>query len=367
MNSLNTLYFPGTDIYSIRQYPLFLLFRNIHIIKPVEDTPTDAEEQPADSFINSSFCQVHTPCPLGENRKRFLHLVNDIKTRKDDYAAQLSSLTLAAMSRGSAAVDSEQEIINSIFAPQDLQQKGAQEEKELKLWQARLVLKIGEVLDLEEEEIAGHLAVLKDEQDGLFKALQGEGEVVDDEENLFAELSQLTEQLGADHHGNAKKRYLAWKTLFLESSLQKNTLFVTTSPDSGDLLQESYEEESGQAALNIGAISLPAIIGWDYNEACRKALYFHDKYSDIGIEVAEQLTQLSQMDLPKEDGMQPSTIAPELFSSLQNSVDKEFPAETHGRIQVTLYMLPGLSGAAVLGHPRAESQKITNGLLMIIS
>ncbi len=161
MNSLNTLYFPGTDIYSIRQYPIFLLFQKIHLINPVEAKIADSNDESTDSFIKSGFCQVHTPCPLGENRNRFLHLVDDIRNRKDDYAAQLSSLVLAGKT-GPSAVDEDSEgaILNFLRTPINQQAKLVQVEKEEKLWQARLVLSIGEILDREEEEIARNLAVL---------------------------------------------------------------------------------------------------------------------------------------------------------------------------------------------------------------
>lgn len=346
---------------------MFLLFQKINIIKPVEDPPSDNADEPADSFINSSFCQVHTPCPLGENRKRFLRLVDDIKNRKDDYAAQLSSLTLAAMSNHSGSGDSEQEIINSIFAPQEVQKKDDNEENELKLWKARLVLKIGEILDQEEEDIAGHLAALKDDQDGLFKELHGEGDPLPGEDNPFAELTQLTEQLGATHHGNAKKRYLAWKTLFLESNLQDSALFLTTSTDSGDLLQESYEKESGLAASTVGSLALPAIIGWDYNEASETALTFQEKHQELIADMTQKITELTHMDCGTTDARKPNQHLTDVFARIQVAIDTEFPTETHGRLQATVYMFPGLNGPALFSREMHDDQKITNGLLLVIS
>jgi len=124
MNSLNSLFFPGTDIYSIRQYPLFLLLQKIHLIRPVENNPVDAGDESTDSFIKSGFCQEHTPCPLGEHRNRFLHLVTDIKNRQDDYAAQLSSLVLASQSAPPLIdEDSEQAIMSSLLPPEESQAK----------------------------------------------------------------------------------------------------------------------------------------------------------------------------------------------------------------------------------------------------
>jgi len=124
MNSLKTVLFPATVIHSIRQYPIFLLFSQINIIAPVESHEQEMPEESTDTFINSGLCQVDTPCPLGENLDRFLHLVADIRTRKDDYAAQLSSLTLAAMSSShSSGEQSERAIINEFLTPKRLKRR----------------------------------------------------------------------------------------------------------------------------------------------------------------------------------------------------------------------------------------------------
>jgi hypothetical protein len=117
MNSLKTLYYPGTAIISLRQYPIFLLFQNVLILSPVESDPIENGKESPDSFIKSGFCQVHTPHPLGKERNRFLRLVEDIKTRKDDYSAQLSSLTLAAMTAvAGQEEETERSITRSLFA-----------------------------------------------------------------------------------------------------------------------------------------------------------------------------------------------------------------------------------------------------------
>ena len=137
MNTLDTLNFPGTVFLSGSQYPLFLLFPQVHILQPVEAEENDgATAEHPDIFIKNGFCQVHTPCPLGDSRQRFLHLIADIRNRKDDYAAQLSSLTMAAMSaprpRGD---DTTQGIISSLLGTKTVEDEKEQREAvELALW-----------------------------------------------------------------------------------------------------------------------------------------------------------------------------------------------------------------------------------------
>ncbi|MFN2353747.1 MAG: hypothetical protein ABR512_04380, partial [Desulfopila sp.] len=122
MKTLETLYFPDTAILSPRQEPLFLLFPNINIIQPVDKAPASAARD-MDIFMESHFCHdhikfhttFHTPHPLGEDRQRFLYLINDIQNRKDDYAAQLSHITLASMSEEKSKDDeTEQQIVSSL-------------------------------------------------------------------------------------------------------------------------------------------------------------------------------------------------------------------------------------------------------------
>ena len=366
MNSLNTLYFPGTDIYSIRQYPVFLLFQKIHLIKPVEKDPKDSDEESTDSFIKSGFCQVHTPCPLGENRDRFLHLVEDIRNRKDDYAAQLSSLILASKSGPSAMdEDSEQAIINSLFTPKDRQAESLQTKKEEKLWQARLVLAIGEILDQEEEEIARNLAMLEDDQAGLFKELHGNIEAIE-EDNPFAELSQLESNLSAASSGNIKKRFNGWKTLFLEGDMQECEVFLTTSQDAGDLLLESYEKKTNQPAPLIAGLELPGLIGWNSEEASQAVATFSEKSRVLISQIHATLNDLSQKEDCTEQEIKNNKAFAAISEEWHRQLETVFPAKQFGRIPVKWYLFPSVACSTLIGKTQSETAKPKNGLLIVV-
>ncbi len=365
MNSLNTLYFPGTDIFSIRQYPIFLLFQKIHLIKPVEKDPADSDEESSDSFIKSGFCQVHTPCPLGENRKKFLYLVEDIRNRKDDYAAQLSSLILASKSGPTAGDDeSERSIINSLFTPKDLQVKSSAVAKEEKLWQARLILAIGEILDQEEEEIARNISMLEDDQASLFKELHGDLDV-NDEDSPFAELSQLESNMSAAHAGNIKKRFNGWKTLFLESDMQECELFLTTSQDAGDLLLETYEKTSNLSAPIIAHLELPGLIGWNSVEAFQSVETFSVNNSGLLRQIHENFAIFSQ----KEECAGQETTCNKAIEALtkewNRQIEISFPAKQFGRLQVKCYLFPGLACSTLIGQTQPENALPKNGLLVV--
>ncbi len=367
MNSLDTLYFPGTDINSVRQYPIFLLFQKVHLLTPVEGDPVEGGVESPDSFIKSGFCQVHTPCPLGKDRNRFLHLVEEIKTRKDDYAGQLSALTLAAMSGvpAKAEEESERSIIRSLLPtgepaapPQDL-------ENLENLWQARLVLAIGELLDNEEEEIALNLAQLEDEEKELFMQLQGEDDR-DDEVNPFAELTKLEDKLRGSHAGNIGNRFKAWKTLFLAAPMAGYPVFLTTSPTGGELLLESFEKRMGQSAPLVARLELPAFVGWNSAEAGQTVRDFTAGNGELLARLEEKFAVLLGM------AATPESLAVEIsaFSVLAESwhqlLTTAFPEERSGRIPVRIFFLPGCPGATLFGKTSETGKHYSNGLLAVV-
>ncbi|MBU1564443.1 MAG: hypothetical protein KJ630_02300 [Proteobacteria bacterium] len=361
MNSLNTLYFPATAINSPRLYPIFLLFQNVHLLSPVED----GKESP-DSFIKSGFCQVHTPCPLGQERNRFLRLVADIKSGTDDYAAQLSALTLAAMTGvPTQGEESERSIIRSLHGTQELPREARAREELEKLWQARLVLAIGELLDQEEEEISLNLAELVDEEKVLFKELQGEDDK-EEEENPFAELTRLEGSLRVNSAGNVKKRYKAWRTLFLAGDMAECEIFLTSGKDSGDILLETYQQQTGQQAPLVASLELPALVGWTGKEAHDTVHAFTTKNSPFLTAMNESFAELTgQTSIPVQ---QLDLAAPllSLADAWEKLLAADFPAERFGRIPASFYLLPGLPCATLVGKTTGSPRPGNNGLLAVI-
>ncbi len=355
MNSLNTLYFPTTAIHSPRLYPIFLLFQNIHLLSPVED----GKECP-DNFIKSGFCQVHTPCPLGEERNRFLRLVADIKSGTDDYAAQLSSLTLAAMTGvPNQAEESERSIVRSLHGTQELPPQARKREELEKLWQARLVLAIGELLDQEEEEISLNLAELEDEEKVLFKELQGDDGKEEEEDNPFAELTRLEGSLRVNSAGNIKKRFKAWRTLFLAGEMEECQIFLANGMDSGDILLEMYLQKTGQQAPLVASLELPALVGWNNDDASTAVRQFTTKNSPTLTGIGETFAALINQTVMPGHQVEPALAWEKLLSA-------DFPAEQFGRIPINFYLLRGLPCSTLIGKTSNAQSSGNSGLLAVI-
>lgn len=359
MNSLKTVLFPATVIHSIRQYPIFLLFSQINIIAPVESHGQEIPEESTDTFINSGLCQVDTPCPLSENLDRFLHLVADIRTRKDDYAAQLSSLTLAAMtSSHSSGEESERAIINEFLTPKDLNAEEKKQNLEAKLWQARLVLAIGEILDQEEEEIARNLSMVDDDTSGLFSALKGDSEDFE-QDSPFAELSQLTGNFNAVHSGNMGKRLDSWTSLFSESKQTDSNVFITTSTDVLDTIAESYEKKTGNSPIEYTGIDLPGLIGWTEKEAVDATRLFQEDNTQLILELTELLTTL----ITGEECSQ--NTWDEMTNQWKRQLEESFPEGDWGRLTVSTHIFTDCSIQELLGN-KATGNQTKNGMVIVV-
>ncbi len=349
MCALKSLYFPGTSIYSPQQYPMFLLPLNIHILQPVEDVELASDVNLADSFIKNGFCQGYTPTPLGDDRDRFLNLVEDIQNRKDDYAAQLSQLTIAAMtSNNKKQVESKNDILSSLIGTTSSAQVEEQEQAG-DLWQARLMLKLAEMLDREEEELSLNLSVLEDYEAELIQELQGAQD--DEDENPFADLQQLKKNMVSQRTGAMKRRLAAWHKLCRESNFSKEiSTFITDSEDAAGLLLEAYHEATDELIKPIATFFLPPITEWDSSKAVADVLSFKEKF-DQGEEFIAVLSGQSQ----------DNTII-EKWNSI---VEETFPEETFGRKTVSVYSFNGYSCFDLIAASPEKSGK--NGILIAIN
>lgn len=341
MNSLNTLYFPDTLIQTSRQYPLFLLFKPLNLLLPVEQDTT-SEQKPADIFTENDFCQVHTPLPLGEEKDRFLHLIRDITTRKDDYAAQLSALSLAAMSETSSRGDeSRQSIISSLVGSKSSSATAREEEqKDTLLWQARLVLKIGEVLDREEEDVAFQLSLLDEDEMGMFQELQGQ--LTDEgQDNPFAELEQIKQRITQPRPHLIKNRFTAWLQLFQAAELPSWALWTTSRQEAADLVLDRYEERYGSDAIPFEQIQLPATLGSHDERRQEMVTAFTDEAAKLLADLSHSLgTLLQQTGHSRESLSDWKPQTPNWITLWADLLEDHFPEAEFGRSHVTLYMLP---------------------------
>ena len=339
MNLQDTLYFPGTAIVSGSRYQIFLLFPAVHLLQPVE--PEEGAGDPAESadlFINHGFCQAHTPCPLGPDRRRFLRLVEDIGSRRDDYAAQLSALTVASLSAPrQQGEETPQAIVSSLLGSPDRRQDTSDDAGQA-LWQARLVLKIAELLDREEEEIARELALLEESEHELFLRLHGEGAdadlTPDEDDNPLAELLGIQARVRPQSATTIGKRLRAWERLLASGPLPEWRVWTTHWPDAADIVIERSVQLAGGQATRTATLPLPATVGATAEEACAAIVAFRKDHAALAAEVVKAL---------------PHALTAELSGRWQSAIDGHFPDRRFGRTTATVYHLPHKGVPALLG------------------
>lgn len=336
---MKTIFFPRTDVCSIRQFPLFLPVPQLLIMQGWRREASKT----LNLFMKAGFCQVKVPVPFPDtaDEKRFLHLIKDITARRDDYAGQLSSLTLAGMTAPvSNGEQSEREILGALTG-----QTKAPVEHEEEQWQARLVLALGEILDREEEDIAAELAALDDNTHELLEELQGEAET--DEESLFAELLEVQRNLTPTRSGIIR-RVNAWCTLF--GAACDNGILLTDSEDAADLLINAYEKASVEPVVHVTNFPLPALIGRNAEEAVEKISAFHQQYQEAVKDISQWLTEM-------QNG--PAVLEMDKITSWEKALESAFPAAEYGRLAVEVRLFRG-------GFGRIAAGETSNGVMLLV-
>ncbi len=328
MNIPETLLFPDTALSSIDHLALLQVFATTHIVKVVEDERESAGS--IDTFTNGSFCQALVPHPLGSDRQRFLNLIDDIQNRKDDYAAQLSALTLASLSaRKRQETESRQQIISSLIgAPADISDTIRSEEKE-QLWHARLILKIGEMLDREEDEVAQALTSLEDSEAELFARLKGpEGD--EEAEGLYSTLHAQVTKVSQQSANSIKKRLQAWFRLIRGASLPPCTIWSTIRPEAADILFENHQSRHKAQPAMLAAVSLPARLqAGTKNHTEQLAAFKKHSAGHLGF-FFDKVLSADSVDVLQQEL---STF----YHEWPTLLEKIYPAAEFGRIQLQLH------------------------------
>ncbi len=348
MDTLETLYFPDT-VMTDDSPSLFLFFNNVHILQPVEDDETAPRATGTpDTFMDEQFCQVHTPAPLGPDRDRFLRLVKDIKERKDDYAAQLSSLTIASLSASNKNdEESRHSIITSLFGTPTENQKGEKQElaKKAELWQARLVLAIAEVLDREDEEVADALKALGESQTDLFDRLLGKDEEFE-ADNPFVNISR-TQNVALPRPGLNRNRMKAWLSLYKTAKLPDLWLWTTDRQEVADIVFEMYEKKSDKAVDKILHLELPRETGIEPRESFTQIKAFRKEAEPLLVEITNGLTALACSETASKAAL--SSKREDWEKRWATLLEAHFPAQQFGRNSFCLYLLTGQSLSRLAG------------------
>ncbi|MBU0681451.1 MAG: hypothetical protein KKD73_08520 [Proteobacteria bacterium] len=240
MTSLVAYHFPETDITVADVHSQLLFFSQIFHLTPLEQESGEPDE----------LCPAYTPAPLGDDLVRFKQLLAELKGNEAAfYQGRLSNLALEYMeNRDPKTV---QAIISNLHKPgtsaasaSEVTSARIREE----LWQARLLLKLAEILRQEEKVLAEGLASLEERQAELFQALKGE--------DLDDLLQSLTATARPKFPVRIESLIKAWGRLLLAGDRQP--WFVNCfSGEAAEPFFEVNENISGQRPVRLLRLPLP--------------------------------------------------------------------------------------------------------------
>jgi hypothetical protein len=298
-----------------------------------------------------------------EERTRFMQLIQDIKSRKDDYSAQLASLTVAGLSDpvGGRGNEFRSQIIASLLTEADRSQEAAARQAEL--WKARLVLAIGEILDQEEEELLQSLSLLDASELQMLQDLQGDDSKDSDE--LLKGLQQIRANLEKPRTRDVRLRFQAWQRLMRCQPAPDVELWLASSRDNADEIFNLLEKKD-QAPLPILRLTIPREIGVSPVHLINQVLDFQAEAAPLQRSVTEDLHEICQAELsrplPAELLLPGSGNYIDVWDAL---VEKHFPKSSHGSAFLTFYLLPATSIAELLSL-ETNSEPQENGLLAVL-
>ncbi|BDD86780.1 hypothetical protein [Desulfofustis limnaeus] len=362
-----TFLFPDTDICRETRYPLLLVGAPLFYLQPVEPDPQRTAPSEPDLFMERGLCQAHTPAPLGADRGRFQRLIEDIRSRRDDYAAQLSALTMASLSahKSEHIGEAGHQIVSSLLQQHRVVEPGDQQTIALELWQARLVLCIAELLEKEEEALRNELELLTDQELEMLRSLQGEDGL--EEEGPLAELTALRTRLSVPRTGDFRVRFKAWQRLMRAGALPPVDLWLASSREAADQVFEPFADRHPGVALPLLSLPLPREIAASPSYLVDQVARFREQADPVLAAMCAELERFRTGDYPQQaaiDDLLPGRNLPS--DEWQTLVDRHFPASSHGRSALVFYLLPGQAVPALLHIAPPVDADRRHGLLAVL-
>jgi hypothetical protein len=321
---------PGDEIL----FPLVQIFSRLVYCRAVEEDeiPEELQSPFSRQLEDAGLGRTFVPAPLGDKqRQRFLALIKDLRTRGDDYAAQLKNLSLSGIGKARASGrETKSSIIENLLKMQGVTSK-KQEERDMLLWQARLLLKLGEIFDGDQMVLHREMKQLQEREQGIFSELRK------DPEGPFS-LTRSIDFAEKRSDGLPRLRLKAWTRLFCLSSQAPEDFdcFVTTNQDAVDLLAEEYERLSHNSGQSFANILLPAHFEEEFSP---------DKLQELQEQGKDFFSGLTKI-MNDPDGLsedQPADFADDNGEWAQ-LLETIYPKSGYGRCCLHLYFFPSISG-----------------------
>ena len=353
----SVLLFPET-VPSIQDIgKLLFFFKSLSYYLPTESDAEGANDQ----HIFKNLCTGYVPAPLDEDLSRFNHLLREMENSRSDDLARLFSSAQAPIATGQIR-DKDEASRGSVVSAmqQDNGNKAYVEQKE-RLWQARLIMKLAEILSRRENEVRQGLARVSSKEQNIFASLEGNSETELNDPVQFSdpeEPAQLKSKVEypEDYSAGASAmiiplRVKAWAELFLaDSSASRPRIIVTTSHDSGTILLDRYENTWRKIPQKLFSLSIPTFPGLDSSESIneqyistRNKLYLAAKEDLEHFEsVLREAAVLQDISSGKDQKL---GLLQRHIDDWEEKIKLHFPLPAAGYHQLDFYCFPGISTA----------------------
>ena len=336
---------------------LLFFFKSLSYYLPTESDAEGANDQ----HIFKNLCTGYVPAPLDEDLSRFNHLLREMENSRSDDLARLFSSAQAPIATGQIR-DKDEASSGSVFAAlhKDNENIAYVEQKE-RLWQARLILKLAEILSRRENEVRQGLARITSKEQNIFASLEGDSETELKDPVQFSDPEKPAQlkskvEYPEDYSAGASAmiiplRVKAWAELFLaDSSADRPGIIVTASPDSGSILLDGYENTWRKTPQKLFSLPVPTFPGLDSSESTKEQ-YLSSR---------NRLRLTAQEDLEHfESILREAAVSQDMFSdrhqelsmlqkhieSWEEKVKLEFPLPAAGHHKLDFYCFPGTSTA----------------------
>ena len=358
---LSALLFPQTEpsVHDIGR--LLFFFNTLSYYLPTESTTGDSY----DHNLFKNLCNGYVPAPLHKDLTRFNRLVREMENSRPDDLARLFSSAISPLATGQIRDKDEASTGNVLSALQKDDAKEAQAQHKERLWQARLILKLAEIHDRREIEVRKGLARVSSDEQKIFASLEGLSEEEDpDDPALFPDQETVGHPNGTVEYpenyslGGSSMllslRIKAWAELFLaDPSPNLPFSIVTTSPESGNIILDGYENSWRKTPQKLFSLSIPTSPGLGTSESADRK-YFSNR-NKLHLAAKEELkyfesflreTAVSQDSSSDKDlGRR---IEQEHLEAWEEKIKLDFPRSESGYQKLDFYCFPGISTAALL-------------------
>ncbi len=378
----SALIFPDTEPSGHGMARLLVFFNALSYYLPTEIAGEDKKDN--NFFTNLSTGYV--PAPLGEDLSRFNRLLREMETSRSDELARLFSAAKAPVAAGQLR-DQDEISASSVYAAMkgDADTKRSRRYKE-RLWQARLILKLAETLARREAEVSLGLAQISSVEQKVFTALEGLGEAEKDDPAEMGSLDTFRHFDGENimpeetSPGTSAAliplRLKAWAELYLADTSDRHPMaLATTSPASGAILLDGYENTWRRDPKKLFSLSIPALYLAGKKGAREQYQASRNTFRAAAQENLEYLASLLQKTSSTAEPVHHSQKElSDNVSAWKQKIKTHFPGHKTGFRKLDFYCFPGLPFSELLQRllhleepVSAKIQEHPTGLLAILN